>query len=720
MAQMQNEYASLPGHFTQFKDSDRRLREDPLASTTESVLLLGTATDGPVMQPVRVTPQTAAQIFGKMTHPNGVANGATLLQKFEEVWNAGCRDVRLMRVTGKPSALSLKGGSYTQVTEQIQQDQLGLSQGNDAVTFTLPHGGIDTSTVVVKANGIQLASTVYTVDGGVMADPTASPAVSEVKGTLSLDADVTDMKADITISYEYTYLDEEGNVQTAEVVDNSTDANGNPMIANGADKVFTLSKVPKSGLKLYADGAEVTDTTVYTVDAANKTVTVHNTVKIKLGQLLEASYSHDVTTVVNPTIELESFYGGNIYNELKAKVESENGIVTITITKPESKKALMSEPPMVFKSTDYPSFQLMVNAINTHPLNNQVVRASTKYPDRNTNTLEVKPETYFSGGDDELFISKEEMYKRLGGERDSEGYIVKQGAYQILENYQVDYVIPLGVYADDKLIGKYDNFAYQLALACGVMSLYGRVTHGFIATSSPQGTTLQEIEEHVQKLLENVPQTLYMRDRFGNEIKDGEGNRIDLGQFISILAGPDIVVGNTRLGAIATQGTAAYGGFVSQLPIRSAPTNKVIPNALGLRYEYSASQLDRLTKARMVTFRLKNNGGGVAVVDSMTYAHSGSDYTRQSTVRIVKAAVNTIKEVADPFIGEPNDTASRNALTAAISKRLDRMQENGELLGYDFQIVATPQMELIGEAQIELSLQAPNELRQLTTIVSLS
>src|SRR5699024_8701459 len=133
----------------------------------------------------------------------------------------------------------------------------------------------------------------------------------------------------------------------------------------------------------------------------------------------------------------------------------------------------------------------------------------------------------------------------------------------------------------------------------------------------------------------------------------------------------------------------------------------------------SSSQLNRLTNARYVTYRLKPNGQ-VGIVDSMTAAHPGSDYTRLSTARIVKEAVNQVREVADPFIGEPNDTANRNALSSALDKRLGKMVEAGALLGYEFQVISTLAMELIGEASIELSLRAPNELRKLTTIVSLT
>lgn len=717
MAGFQDQYPNLPGHLVQFRDGNLNLPEDPTPAATESIVLLGTATDGPVMQPVRVTPQSATAIFGKMTHPNGVANGATLLPAFEEAWAAGCRDIRLMRISGKVATLTLKGTTYTETKTEIQEDNLGVSQGNAETIFTLKHGGIDAGSLEVEANGIKLPASAYTLDPGTASDLSAG-VDPEVKATLTLHEDATDMKANITVRYTYDYTDATGTPVMDVTYEGNTDNAGTPMKAQGADKVFTLSQVPKAGLKLYADGGEVFDSASFTVDAVAKTVTVHSTDKILRGQVLEASYAYDQVNVVTPTIELESGYGGNVYNETKGKVEVASGVVTVTFTKPEAKKALMSEPPMTFKSTDFPSFQLFVNAVNSHPDNNGVIRAKTKYPNQLTSTLEPKNETYFTGGSDELNLSKDELYERLGGKRDSEGYVVSRGAYQLLENYRVDYVIPLGVYADDKLVGKYDNFAYQLGLACAVMSHYNNVTMGVISTSSPEETTLAGIQDHVDKLLAN-PLSFYMRDRFGNEIKDGEGNRIDLGQYIQVVAGPDLIVANSRLGLVATNSPAPYFGFVTTLPVQSAPTNKVLPSVRGVRFEYSAAQLNALIGARYVTYGVKPNTGQVYVVDSMTAAHKGSDYTRLSTARVVKRAVTEVRTACDPYLGEPNDPASRNAMGSSVSKKLGIMKEVKALRGFDFNIVSNPQMELLGEASIELSLQAPNELRRITTIVGL-
>lgn len=715
-----DQYQAIPGHNARFKDGNLNLKNDPNPPSTESVLFLGTATDGPVMQPISVNPDNVNLIFGKMAHDNGVPNGATLIAKFEEAWAAGQRDVRLMRVTGKNAVASLTATPYSRTHDEVHEDNLdgAVGRGNDVATFTLPHGGIDPLTFVVKANGVQIpAGSVTLVEGiGESLDP-LNP-VTEVQATFEIAENVTDMKAEIFTSYTYSYVDEDGLTQTVDVVDNNTDNAGLAMIAPGADQVITLDFVPKAGLKLYVQDTELINPSGNPIfSVTGNQLTIKSTDKIRLGAKLDASYAHTVSETITPSIELESVYGGMAYNDTKVAVDIAAGITTITITKPNSKKAIMSEQPLVFKSSDFATFQLLVNAINSHPMNN-VVRAATSYPDLYVNTLEVKPTASFSGGSDELNLNKEDMYKRLGGERDEDGNFITQGAYQLLENYLVDYVVPLGVFADDKLIGKYDNFAYQLALACAVMSHYNNVTIGMISTSTPVDVTLASIEQHVKKL-EALPNEYYMRDRFGAVITDGEGNAIDLGQFIQVIAGPDLVVRNTRLGQVASTSPASYVGMVSQLAVQSAPTNKPMPSVVGLRFEYSTSQLNRLTQKRFVTFRYKPTGQ-VGVVDAMTAAHTGSDYTRLSTARIVKEAVNLVRELADPFIGEPNDPANRNALTSAVDKGLSKMVESKALLGFDFSVIVTPQMELIGEGSIELGLQAPNELRRLTTIVSLS
>ena len=623
---MQDMYPNLPGVLAQFKDGGLVLRNEINPPATESVLLLGTAIDGPTMEPVAVDASTVEVLFGKSVNSNGTLNGATLVKAFEQAYSAGCRDIRVMRISGEKAGLELNMNTLTKTVEKT-----------------------DTKS--------------FTADGSV-------GQVFEVT---------------------YNVIDEDANYVKVSI-------NGNELLDN-------------SGLTI--DGNEIM--------VGGDTVLVD-------GDEVEITYIYEGTETSTPKLTFESLYAGELYNSVQVEIKNvtnNSGAITgkeVVITKPDSKKSQITEGNLKYTTGDYDTLFDLVRAINSDPLNN-VVRVFTDRQYDNEvsgDLLKVSTSENLTGGNNGLGLSKNKLYEALGGKRNALGFLVKEGAYQIIENYSVDTVVPVGVYANDVLFDENDNFAYQLALACAVMSHRTKSTMGVIATSTPTQAGLSAIDTHVGELLvlsNNL--NLNMKDRNGNEIKDTDGNSIDLGRYISIVAGPDVTFGSGRFGVYAENSAAAYAGMVSGLAVQSAPTNKNVPNALGLRYTYSNSQLNSLTGARYVTFKFKQANSVVAVTDSMTAAKPNSDYRRLSTYRVIKAAANEIRNVCEPFIGEPNDTAQRNSMSAAIDKRLGKLVEAGVLQGYNFQIVVTPVMQILGQAQIELTLVPPMELRQITTVISL-
>jgi hypothetical protein len=713
---MQDMYTNLPGQMVQFKDGGLQLRNDPNPPLTGSVLLLGTAVDGPLLEPVAIDNTTAELVFGKGTRPNGLPNGSTLIKGFDQAYAAGCRDIRLMRATGAYATGSISATSVTSTQDVPKDDLLGPASGNDAVVFNLNNAGIIAATVVVTANGVKLPSGSYTVVPGVQG---ATP----VDGSVSLNANVTDSNASVYISYSYTDM----GANTINTSQNGfTDTGGalHRYVATAAVKTIALSAVVKPGsLVLYASGVTV-DSAGYALGADGKSVMLQPGY-VAYGANLEATYFNTATVIKAPSVGVQSVFAGSLYNDVNYDVKdiTENSIVVgklVEFFKPDSKKAQIAEAPLSYSSIDYPSFGLLVNAVNGDP-NNNVVTLSVDNQDINadTSTLLSIPITYLVGGDDGLNPDAETMYQALGGVRDASGNLTQVGAYQLLENYSVDQVVPVGVYADTPLANKYDDFAYQLALACAVMTFRNHMTVGRIAMTSPNDVGLQSVANQVTNAVA-YNNNYFMRDAQGNILKDSDGNNIDLGRNISVIEGADIVFNSQRFGVYAENSAAAYAGYTSTLAPEQSPTNQILPFAAGLRYEFSNSQLNTLTGQRYVTFKSKNNGTNVAVTDAMTAAQPGSDYVRETTIQVVKTVVNDIYEVADPFIGQPNETPQQNALAAAISKRLDQRKKDGVIQAYTFQIISTPQMKLLGQAQIELSIIPPQELRQLTTVVSLS
>lgn len=699
---MQDFYPNLPGILTEFKDGGLQLRSDPNPPATESILLLGTAVDGPRGVPVAVDAETVELVFGKAVNSAGIYNGATLVVGFEEAWRAGCRDIRCMRISGEPARAAIQCEPITEVQEQLFTEELGVAAGNTQCSFVLQHDPL-TGTVQVSANGVSLPTSAFTVD--------------YLTRTVTLQADVCSSGDPIAITYSY---DDAGDTV---VVTESSDANG-PWEAAGTDQVFTLSQtqvIADTVVLLIGGVTAVPD--AYTV--VGNTLTVHPGYATK-GVLLSVRYIAVVEqTIANVEIHAATINAGQLYNDSAYSVEDYvvNGQVVgkiLKLEKPPVKKLSSQEQPLTYSSIQYPTLGMLVQAVNSDP-NNGIFRLTIdkQFENESSMNLKTKARTNFTGGDDGLNLTKRKMYELLGGKRDALGRLVEDGAYQLLENYTVDWIVPLGVYADDELPDPKQNFAQQLAMACAVISLRQHTTYGVIATKSPNDITLLDIQNHVNALLARK-NDYFVLDPDGNPILDKEGKKFDIGQYIHVVAGPDLQLQNTRLGTYYANSAAVFAAMMTTRSAGDSPLNKTVPGVLGLRYTYGNTQRNLLTAARYVTYKTKNNGAVVAVEDSMTCAQPGSDYARTTTLRAVKKAVDIVRDACDPYLGKPNNAVNQNAMSTAIDKGLSAMKEAGDINDYRFNILATRAEQLLGKARIELTIVPPFELRSITVVVSLT
>lgn len=706
MAGIQDQFPFLPGHLVEFKDGGMKIKVDPNPPSTESILILGTAVDGPINMPVAVDPQTADMIFGRAANSNGQPNGSTLMVGFEEAYKAGCRDIRLMRVSGEKATGKLVANAQATGLIKVAEEDFGPADGNAETTLTLANKNVVDGSVKVYAKGYELPSTAFAT-------------VTEVDGTekVVIAANVTDMLADVTVIYSYTA---DSNTYEARETGTLVDGKIVPFLTAGTDKALTLQFAAES-LVVTADGNPI---------AADKLVVAGARVTVKagaapMGALLAVSYTFVDTSVVTPEIGVESVFGGNVYNDVKVRVENvtaSNGTVIgkkVVIVKPNAKKGSMSEKPLEFSSLDFPTFLDLVEAVNAEGMNNVVRMVVAKdFEEIATGNLAVTPEFKLFGGNDGIKLTKEQLFEKLAGKRDVSGGLLKPGAFHLLENYAVDYVVPMGVYANDKLIGGKD-FGYELALACAVMSHRTHVTHGVIATTSPNLPTLEEIDAHVEALV-NGAKFYFMKNAAGEVIQDAEGNKIDLGMYLTVLAAPDVRLSNSRFGTYSANSAAVYAALVSTLPVRSSPMNKEVPGILGLRYGYSNAHVNKLLSMGYTTYETKANGTRVVVADAPTAAESTSDYSQLTSFRAVKAAADEVRSACEPFLGEANDVASRNSMSSAIDKRLSGMKAAGAIGGYEFRIVSTLADQILGKSKIELTIVPPMILKKITTIVSLT
>jgi hypothetical protein len=709
---MIDQYPYLGGTKLQIVDGQLSQANQPLAPTTESVLVVGTALDGPVGQPVPLAP--GSKVFGAYVDANGILNGATLPKGVEEARVAGCTDIRGLRLNGIAATGTMACSARVVNTPAVQEDNLGTANGNIASEFILSHTPVaDTTSLTALIGGI--SKTV----------PTEKVTVNTAEKKVTLAADAVDSESPVTISYSY---EEESDVITITESGSVSDGVVTPFIAHGADQEFTLSESASGVVNLYAD-ASLLPAGSFTIDG--KTLTLKPGFAIK-GALITASYGYFKSEDVTPRVDLEGFYPGALYNEVAFEVKNilaTDGTLigkNVIITKPESKRLSIGEKPMEFSSLTCPTLKALVDAINAHPDNN-VIRAAidADYESIATRDLEICAKTNLMSGDDEMSLTRDEIYTKLGGTRDVNGNLLSPGIYQLLENYRVDYIALAGIYADDKLAGKYDRFDYQLALACAAISLRGdRLTHGFIATRSPKSISLTDINNHVTSLTE-MEGNYYILDPNGQPVVNPQtGERYDIGYYITVVAGPDLIFQSQRAGILAVNSAPALAGVYSALPMGVSPINAVVSGARGLRYTYSNYQRNRLVGARFITFTTDEQGN-VVIEDAMTRAQPTSDYQRFPAFRAIKLSTDAVRRACRPFRSLAPTAVNQNAMGQACEKELDKLVDPGPnqqpaILGYQINLVGDYSSLYLRNYKIELKIVPPMETKEITTVVSLA
>ena len=782
-----NLYPNLPGHLVEFKDGGLQLTNDTNSnSSKKSLLILGTAFDGPINEPVKIDKDTVSQLFGSEVNDKGYPNGATLTKYAKQAFKNGFNDVRCMRVTGSLASVELKKNIVTS-TEEVEARSTGIIAGNaeqefdtqvkadvfisatanavggtgSALSISTKTGSNGNAFVVIPANHVTKNSqlnvnvdykkinTATPVIQAITSDATKSdPVTLTPQSGQTIDVDSISVKIDsasATKDTEYTvattggivtitFNDSDSTVQTAIAAsDNVTVDYKYSTVANTSlsvqlvdtPQVITLPNTPVTGsVSIATVGGTAVANSKFTVTGKDVSI---NAGALDINTEVVITYKYEVSETKADKMTIRSIYGGSVYNQASVEItpmtndDGEQGL-KFKFTKPDSKLYSNADKPFFFTSFDCPTVGILKQALANYALNN-VFEIIADDED-----IETKDFDLFSGnlegGEDGVVVTANQMFEALSGKRNQEGYLIEQGAYQILENYNVDYIYPAGVYADMKqTVNPHSNFHNELALVCAVLTYRTKMTHGFIDVKPNSNTTLVGIQQYVDKLL-TYNNTHYMMDAEGNDIVDKEGNKMDIGWYTSVVVGPEPVMISDTLGTYYGSPAIAYAALNASLKPQSAPTNKALPGVKGMKYKFSNKQMNDLIGNRMVVFKLKNEGTTTAssapyVVDGCTAGAEGCDYARLSTVKIVTDVVDQIREVADPFIGEPNTVEQRNALSSLISKRLGNLLEQGEIQYYEFEINATIQQVVLGECSIALTLVCPMELRKITTVVAL-
>lgn len=646
---MADQYANLPGFHVTYKDGGLVVPRPVV--TTDSVLVIGTSTDGPLYQPVSgYRYEDAEAVFGLAYDPaTQLSNGTTLMLGMLEAYNAGCRDLYLVRVGGSKATGSMKKADQTAI---VRLDGFYPGALYNSVKYSVTLTG--TKAVTIDKPAIKGGGAVTVTLGG-----RATANVAKTAGN----ALVLTAKAIGTAGNSIQYK-----------ID----------LTEGAEK-FSYRK-------------SATDVT-YDIDISGGTFTLAN--------LISA-----ITNNVNNTFVNCSLAAG----------QAGTAIAKSTLTAVATMTALTNGV-----AGDAETVGELVAAINNSSVNNVVVATRVGGTDADivATTLAAATSVYLADGTDYPTDADEATYlKKM--------YHELHHAYALLEDYDVDSVVVLGVYADQTVTfgSTTTNFAEQLGNFCVRATERNSETSGSIACKPSVSVDQASIKTHITALLARTNDyrrlTTVHADHVGTDDfeftytleKDAlTGQQLYVGHLLDVVACPEGEFTHPVIGRYYAPQTAAYAGFVSSLRPESAPTNKIVPNSRKLRYKLSVAQLNDLTAARYITFR--DRDGSVVITDGCTSAPAGSDFGRKSTQRIVFAAMNVVRGAAEPFIGEPNELPQQNALNTAIKSGLNKMKENGAITAYRFNISATLEQKILGESYIDLELVPAFENRKIRVSVAL-
>lgn len=733
------------------------------APTTDTLLIIGTAIDGPNDKPVWYTslddlfrefgPTDRRTELGFGTQVEGF-NGNTISRAAQEAWDGGCRSIIVRRVGGTKAGTSLAGYNYATDT--------GVSI-NLAGSANLQYGGFPLSNIVIS----NAVCTLSVVSG------------TNVRATSS-----------VTIS-SGEYLD-----WTLYVPSRQWESR---IVSNDGTTITLADSVPGYVLAndrfiIYPAGSyAVYDSNGTEINPANFVIgpgsaSVAATIAMRGSLTTDTRYTRNIPDtgerlIVNfymlpdKVINLKSATPSNIYNSSGSFGTSTQdgcwafvnqsvptiGTFEMYVPKYRSSPLTQNSIPAVavkFELSKVGTYEEFLRKINTSNMNTSVIAELADDATWNGTPVTINPlsgggtlglsylpggqvamispvttgsaAARFSGGTTGVDMSQTALYNLLNGSGNQDGILD-----DLLENVPANYRYIAGVYADDTVNGIEGAWISLLANHCWTASRLGNSSSGVIGPRplSQNARTSEAIAARVAGFTD--PTTGLGSVMFTGILGVDElsGKTVDVGQYITVTAGPDGFTRDPNLGGIYSNQAALYAGQLCSMELSRSTTAYALSGSRGLAYTYSRAQLDALTKGVGVddvgrggaytAFKLDRLTGGITVHSGETAAKRNSQFTKEGTVKVVQVAENAVAIAARQYIGRPNNINTQQALQHACEQALEPLVElnalaGGKGIGYDVKVSTTTEDRDIGRVRVDLALRVGVEIRVIYIPVNVS
>lgn len=689
-------YNYLPGTQALTIDGGMVARRVPSSKAT---VIVGTSGIGPAndIYPV-VDRAVAAQAFGL---------DGTLIQAMEEVASGGCDNITLFRMGTSPAALANVGASYLATTAT------GTS-GQNTIT-------------VVSATGVVVGQTITSTVPSAIPAGTTITAVSGMNLTLS-----AALGADLSA----------GNVTIGPITAGFTIQFGEVASTTGGDyKLWYNAGVLyvwlNSNLVFANDTAnslvvDTGDLSIFNVAGAVQADAVTGNAGLQIGSGVSGSLTGAVTLTVASTLTGTTASPAPTYTAAVTGLGLTGRQIYIALAK--ALDLLQTVPTEVLYAPnavfDQPNVAFYVPADATTATNNPVTNADAL---------------------DWLKVTKA-----------ADGTLTYQWAHDSVDsNGVVATPMSAATPADRLDAGFYEvHFPYLLATFCQQQEYVGEngTCIAFIGAKGPGSYALKDLRKWVGYLptynlsVANQPTApgsgllglpllagttsaklnslchdyangyrtnglfLTAEGQYdGTVLVDTNGNNIDIGAYLHLFADYSAWSNGFSTNYVAN-GAGWVAGYYSTLDARLGLTFK--PATTAQLWKASFPQMDALTEIGVNILRYQGPGNLPVLLHGDTLATSFSDYINLLRQSIKGLVIETIRSVANSFIGKGSlDGLTQQGLITALTKAFTNLQKNGYVSAFSFAVTTTAADQKLGHASIQVTFTPANELVQLKATV---
>jgi len=289
-------------------------------------------------------------------------------------------------------------------------------------------------------------------------------------------------------------------------------------------------------------------------------------------------------------------------------------------------------------------------------------------------------------------------------------------AYNYLRDFEANIWCPMGAYIDAKA----EQYNSSTGLKETVSNNFYNTINEFMEEQS-----INSIQPHAVLGVTQVDDEYSIEKRdlkvvdlteidFDDALKSANAMAYVQSKFVSVVAFEPVFMSLGRGKPYFSNGQAAYAGLLAALPYNLSPCNKPIPGVVAVRYDLSIRQHEMMNAMRYVTMRVKN--GKPVIVNDVTGAPYGSDFTSWSVYSITAEAADRVKAVAERYIGRDNSIAVRNAMDQEISNALTSMSG---IQASNFIITSTMEQQILGVVEIDIILVPIYTMKKIRTSVKL-